>query len=588
MKIYLPFLVFLLITACSTSAPSEITDQFPLTVRGGDSASFAPPPAKGAAVVDAEKPDVVIVGAGLAGLSSADFLTNQHLKVLILEKEHSLGGLAAGEQRGQFGIDRGAAYFTDAYEEEQKILDAIGLGDYAQKYAIPDPIDSYFVRGHFYPDIWVDETVRELPAGFAVFKFMLQQADRDHLIPNQPFEEFANLALDGMNGQEWVEGMPKALRAKLPELEAAAQPQASKATASEEKDPKKIYETAKQVLGRYEKEKGRDGMAPVIELLDLYCRSALGNVTKNISAVALANFYISEIVTRFTTPFGTGMASQKMQKLLEARPALAGYKTDTPVTKIVNRGSRGVDVYYNSAGTLHKVNAKYVVFSAQLGVAPKLIEGLKEGAPEQAKLMSELGYSHYSVHSLFLDGHPFRASYDTWIRRKGYTEEDPTDFILARWMDPAILGYHGYRDFKKDPADNESVISIYHPLPQSMIGKKYDEQQSKEIALHGLRIVNSVLSDLPGSLYRGPLHVVKMETNRWPFSVHVAAPGHFLRKAKILRKPFGRIFFAHSNIGTPAFEEALFRGHCAANNILLRLKRSFKMESWTLCPVEAK
>ena len=82
------------------------------------------------------------------------------------------------------------------------------------------------------------------------------------------------------------------------------------------------------------------------------------------------------------------------------------------------------------------------------------------------------------------------------------------------------------------------------------------------------------------------IEVQSVQTSRWPLSVHIAAPGHFTEKAKILRRPFGRIYFANNNMGTPAFEEALFRGHCAANNILLKYNSGFKQEDWTLCPVD--
>lgn len=42
-----------------------------------------------------------------------------------------------------------------------------------------------------------------------------------------------------------------------------------------------------------------------------------------------------------------------------------------------------------------------------------------------------------------------------------------------------------------------------------------------------------------------------------------------------MSKTFGNIAFGNSNIGTPSFEEALFRGHCAANKILYRLDPKF-------------
>jgi hypothetical protein len=48
-------------------------------------------------------------------------------------------------------------------------------------------------------------------------------------------------------------------------------------------------------------------MKEFIEFLDLYCRSALGTTTDNVSALGFSNFYLSELEPRFTTPFGTGV-----------------------------------------------------------------------------------------------------------------------------------------------------------------------------------------------------------------------------------------------------------------------------------------
>lgn len=90
----------------------------------------------------------------------------------------------------------------------------------------------------------------------------------------------------------------------------------------------------------------------------------------------------------------------------------------------------------------------------------------------------------------------------------------------------------------------------------------------------------------PGAAWNTAIDVLSVETNRWPFSVHVAKPAHFSKHAKILRRPLGRIFFANNNIGTPSFEEALFRGHCAANNVLNRIDKDFTQESWSNCPLE--
>lgn len=78
--------------------------------------------------------------------------------------------------------------------------------------------------------------------------------------------------------------------------------------------------------------------------------------------------------------------------------------------------------------------------------------------------------------------------------------------------------------------------------------------------------------------------IKKIVTNRWPYSVHIPEPGHFSMRSKIMGKTFGNVIFGNNNMGTPAFEEALHRGHCAANRALYRLNpKKFVQESWSKC-----
>lgn len=567
-----------------------------IKVRGGDENSFFPPPS-GNQIINRDTYDVIVVGGGLAGLSSAVYLTDAGKRVLLLEKEAQMGGLAAwGDAGPELLYDRGAAYFTDAYEEEKAILNHIGMRDYRKKHAIPEPIDSYLVRNEFFPGIWEHEALEKLPASFDLFQFQLRRAEVEGLIPNQPFEEYGanggNMALDRLSAREWIDAMPATLQKSLATLEQ----QAATAKRSKKHDVKKnphfALSEAKRILQRFENEMkagkltGPTGMYGVIELIDLYCRSALGHESQFISAMAFANFYISEVEVRYTTPKGTGIAAYNMTKMLLARKKLATLLTKSPAIRIVP-GPDKTEVSYLHNGNVHLAKAKYVVFAAQLKVAPKVIEGFAAESPNQAQLMSQLGYSHYSVHALHVEGHPFRATYDTWIRASDYTDNDPTDLILGRWMDPKMRGYEGYRDFQKDPEDSRNIISIYQPLNQSwMANGAYNDEKAIEAARTATIRIEEIYSKLPNTLYRGPMKIKKIETSRWPYSVHIAGPGHYIEKAKILRKPFKTVFFANNNIGTPTFEEALFRGHCAADNILKRMDPKFQFEKWTKCPID--
>lgn len=544
-------------------APAQ---HYEITVNGGNEASFTPP-SSDQIIKDPKIYDSVIIGGGLAGLSAAVYLTDHRRQVLILDKESTLGGLAAGGSTSHHvRYDRGAAYWTDTFPEEQEILKHIGLGDFHHKYAIHEPADSFYWKGELYLGIWENETLEKLPASFSVFKFMLKKANDKGLIPNQPFEDADNLSLDDLTAAAWIRSMPEGLKSEA----------------------EHGNREALALVNRFEKDSKvnhHDPMADVIELIDLYCRSALGATSDKVSAVAFANFYVSEIETRYTTPVGTGGAAELMVRML-GRRRNASARTGAAVTKIQNTKD-GVLVKYNFEGKSHEVVAKTAVFAAQLSFAPRIIEGFAD--TEQARMMGELKYANYSVHALFVKGHPYRATYDTWVRARDYSEDDFTDVILGRWMDPSIRGYEGIREFdatghfKKKAPDNDGIITIYHPLPPRTVGHGYDDETAKQFADRAVgRFLELWPPTVDGRKAASSIEIERVETNRWPFSVHVAAPGHF-RRAKVLRRPFGKVFFANNNLGTPAFEEALFRGHCAADRILKTLDPKFRFERWTRC-----
>ena len=60
------------------------------------------------------KHDVIIVGAGIAGLTCANYLVSSGKKVLILEHNHQAGGLMGGFRRKGFYFDAGDQSFEEA------------------------------------------------------------------------------------------------------------------------------------------------------------------------------------------------------------------------------------------------------------------------------------------------------------------------------------------------------------------------------------------------------------------------------------------------------------------------------------------
>jgi phytoene dehydrogenase-like protein len=66
-------------------------------------------------------PDVIVVGAGLAGLSAAHHLVNAGVTVTVLEAEPRVGGRMSTESIDGFRLDRGSQLLSTAYPELRRI-----------------------------------------------------------------------------------------------------------------------------------------------------------------------------------------------------------------------------------------------------------------------------------------------------------------------------------------------------------------------------------------------------------------------------------------------------------------------------------
>ena len=579
--------------------------QVPICVIGGDDQSFSQPkPTSPPTKVDREF-DVIVVGAGLAGLSAATYLSedkSSYLKewgaeqrsVLLLEKEQHLGGLAAGGSTSEGGAyDRGAAYWTNLYEEERRILDHIGMKELVQ-FKIPEPIDSYYwdhggnVGLRIYSGIWEANTMGidcpggegkcsafddwksgdaswrarmqnsdVLPMSFSVFWRELRRASKDGLIPNQPFETQApeHLALDKIDAKKWILGM---VSGQAVPNRGALRDHIAKAG--------KRDAIGSVILSRFDEEKkfrkmpaGAAGdvqmMQDVVDMMDLYCRSALGSKAENISAVAFANFYISEIIPRYTTEIGTGWAARQMELKLRARSEKVRIEEGASVVKGgISQNADGVTVVYtqtksNGQAQSFVAHGKYAVFAAQLHFAPELIEKFPA---KRASLFKGVPYSHYSVHNLTVEGHPYRESYDTWALWPGKSDLLFTDVINGFWVnkkmyppnstgegkEQEVRGNHGIRTWTADPKDSKNgELTIYHPL-SIQSSQAYDDKYATARAAEATQALvehfNPTAIDptrpVGGFLNRNDvkkpdpdrlkIKVLQVKTSRWPFSVH--------------------------------------------------------------------
>ncbi len=94
--------------------------------------------------------DVVVVGAGLAGLAATRRLVAKGLQVALVESSDALGGRVRTDLRDGIRLDRGFQLFNPAYPEARRVFDltaldlhrfgagaTVAMGD--QRYVIADP-----------------------------------------------------------------------------------------------------------------------------------------------------------------------------------------------------------------------------------------------------------------------------------------------------------------------------------------------------------------------------------------------------------------------------------------------------------------
>ncbi|MBI1890948.1 MAG: FAD-dependent oxidoreductase [Burkholderiales bacterium] len=72
---------------------------------------------------------VVVVGAGIAGLTAAYYLSKRGFDVTVLEASERVGGRMSTDRIGGYVLDRGAQFLSDGYPVLGELIDELGLAD---------------------------------------------------------------------------------------------------------------------------------------------------------------------------------------------------------------------------------------------------------------------------------------------------------------------------------------------------------------------------------------------------------------------------------------------------------------------------
>jgi len=128
----------------------------------------------------------VVIGAGIAGLSAAHFLSGEGIDVLVLEKEYGIGGRCKTFVSSGYCMDTGAQFIRDSYDRTLKSVVSLGYGEHL-RFA---PNKCSFVRNgkftYFKPRSqnpfrsfpWGAIGLRETPSAIALLSLFLREYRR--------------------------------------------------------------------------------------------------------------------------------------------------------------------------------------------------------------------------------------------------------------------------------------------------------------------------------------------------------------------------------------------------------------------------
>lgn len=332
--------------------------------------------------------DVIIVGAGAAGLAAAWHLKKSGKSVLVLENEPALGGVMLNPTPLWRGVSAplGSTYFYGYSGQRKSFLDDIGAkpietGEDGLVLGSNDPVI----------DWWNPSKISSLP------------------IPKMEREAF------------------KTFRAVL---------------MSTPVPPFPLSRASREMTSQYAGMTAADyvssrASATLSELMDLYCRSVLGAPSTQVSAYALLNFYSLEFgdsfsIPCYTFPGGLGTIAQKAQTYLGSEHIASNALVMSVENKNVHVEVKYVDT---QTGEGRSLTARSAIIATPKPIARHIVKNIPSA---QFEAMGKVRYAPYITVALYCNAPLFKErAFDFWISDK---ERRFTDIIDATSSQDAVSG----------------------------------------------------------------------------------------------------------------------------------------------------
>ncbi len=461
--------------------------------------------------------DVIVVGAGIAGLTTGYYLDDYDLDVLVLEKESRPGGRTVSGSHKGLVYAKGTEYLGKPSGSLAEILNDLEI----TPKEIPLPVDATYRNGLFY---WSDEGLALMyisessVAEYNAFvSAMLQYAVGYEDVPF--FDLTSDLAvLDSMTADEWFDeqGFADIYRetfnvasrglfgAGLDEISALSM----------------IPESAFQYIGS----------TPITDTGDL----------ENAPEQAAGE-------RSFTYSFVTGIT--------EVTDALAEHlgarvKTDAGVVRVEQEDENYTVTYAGDNATELTVTARSVVLAVPSPVVLDVADGVL--GEEQKSLLKQISYAPYITVALFSLDPIFNQAFDLAVPDGLFF----TDLYDSTWVQ---------REYDPSAAQIDAHIVSAYVAPDS-----YTDMSL--LQLTDEQVLENVYQDLEILFPGAQEKVAGYDIQRFLYAYPVMTPGAYSRLTRLHASTTGTLVLAGDYMVYPTFEAAVEAGRLAAEQIIEALR----------------
>lgn len=361
-----------------------------------------------------ESYDVIVVGAGIAGLTAAYQLVKENKKVLIVEGHPRLGGNAKAERYKNTYMGLGSAYVTIAEEGSgiDRFYKEIDVHQHFKRVGHGE--ESIAVNGKIYSDFWHGGTDPKNKDQFESNFKKLNEVYEDYypdlpLVPGSDIDRENLDRLDGIKFKDWVQK-------EMPDIH-----------------------------------------PHVLEYFHQYCWSSFASSYEEVSAAQALNFITSDLQGIQALPGGNAFIAQAL--LEKIKNSKVTFKTNAFCVDIRENESGVYVCYHENNKVLKAARAKQVIITLPKMVAKHLIDDLPS---DQLKAMKDMRYHAYLVANMVLKKNIPAPAYDIYALREEIPTHEYEDSKKRVFTDITFSNWAN-----SEQAQNQA-LTLYMPLPYDM------------------------------------------------------------------------------------------------------------------------